>query len=210
MAQLLTLDEAASLNPLDAALVAIGFTKAQARILMESDFVDYDSFKLINKKDVLMVADSYGKRSTVSEQIQFGSTRLNRLVGLMHLVQDYARRGILADTNGMLPVTLDFIKMALQHTLIREDHANNKEIASKAADPGTLTFKVDFQSWTHGFRNYLNTIPGVTCIPLDYMIRDKVEPDIQEDVDYMVGLVLQAPLTVPPSAQITQKFMVTW
>jgi hypothetical protein len=60
---------------------------------------------------------------------------------------------------------------------------------------GTLTFKVDFQSWTCGFRNYLNTIPGVTGIPLDYIIRDKVEPDIQEDVDYMVGLVLQAPLT---------------
>jgi hypothetical protein len=35
MAQLLTLDEAASLNPLDAALVAIGFTRAQAWILME-------------------------------------------------------------------------------------------------------------------------------------------------------------------------------
>jgi hypothetical protein len=64
----------------------------------------------------------------------------------------------------MLPVSLDFIKMALQHTLILEDHANNKEIASKAADPGTLTFKVDFQSWTCGFRNYLNTIPGVTGI----------------------------------------------
>jgi hypothetical protein len=41
----------------------------------------------------------------------------------------------------------------------------------------------------------LNTIPDVTGIPLDYIIRDKVEPDIQEDVDYMVGLVLQAPLT---------------
>jgi hypothetical protein len=69
MAQLLTMDEAASLNPLDAAVVAIGFTRAQARILMENGFVDYDSFKLINKKDVLVVADSYGKRSTVSEQI---------------------------------------------------------------------------------------------------------------------------------------------
>jgi hypothetical protein len=94
MAQLLTLYEAASLNPLDAALVAIGFTRAQAWILMENDFVDYNSFKLINKKEVLMVADSYGKRSTVLERIQFGSTRLNRLVRLMHLVQDYARRRI--------------------------------------------------------------------------------------------------------------------
>jgi hypothetical protein len=61
MAQLLTLDEAASLNPSDAALVAIGFTRAQAWILMENDFVDYDSFTLINKKYVLMLADSYGK-----------------------------------------------------------------------------------------------------------------------------------------------------
>jgi hypothetical protein len=113
----------------------------------------------------------------------------------MHLVQDYACRGILADTNGMLPATLDFIKISLQHTLICEDHANKKEIASKAADPGTLTFKVDFQSWTCGFRNYLNTISGVTGIPLDYILRDQVEPDIQVDVDYTVGLVLSAPLT---------------
>ena len=148
MAQLLTVEEAANLNPLDVALMAIGFTAAQTRVLVENDFIDYDSLKLIDKKDVLMAADSYGKRSTVAERIQFGSTRLNRLVGLMHLVQDYARRGVSADVNGMLPVTLDFIKMALQRALIRKDHANNKEIASKAADPGILTFKVDFQSWT--------------------------------------------------------------
>jgi hypothetical protein len=53
---------------------------------------------------------------------------------------------------------------------------------------------VDFQSWTQGFRNYLNTIPGVTGIPLDYVICDQAEPDLQEDVDYMVSLVLRAPL----------------
>jgi hypothetical protein len=40
---------------------------------MENDSVDYDSFKLINKKDVIMVADSYGKRPTVAERVQFGS-----------------------------------------------------------------------------------------------------------------------------------------
>jgi hypothetical protein len=40
---------------------------------LKNDFVDYDSFKLINKKDMIMVAASYGKRPTVAEQIQFGS-----------------------------------------------------------------------------------------------------------------------------------------
>jgi hypothetical protein len=67
MAHLLTMEEAAGLNPLDAALVAVGFTTAQARTLRENDFVDYDSFKLIKKEDVIMVADSYGKRPTVAE-----------------------------------------------------------------------------------------------------------------------------------------------
>jgi hypothetical protein len=95
-----------------------------------------------------------GKRSNVSEQIQVGSIQLNLVVGFLHLVQDYARRGILANTNGMLPVTLDFIIIALQHTLIREGHANNKENASKAAESETLTFKIDFQSWTCGLMNY--------------------------------------------------------
>jgi hypothetical protein len=67
MAHLLTMEEAASLNLLDAGLVAIWFTTAQAWTLMENDFVHYDSFNLINKKDVLMVANSYGKRPTVAE-----------------------------------------------------------------------------------------------------------------------------------------------
>jgi hypothetical protein len=107
----------------------------------------------------------------------------------MHPVQDYARHRILADTNGMLPATLEFIKMALQHKLMHEDHANNKAIASKAADPGTLSIKVDFKSSPCGFRNVMNTIPGVTGIPLDYIISDQVEADIQEDVELPFALI---------------------
>ena len=42
MAQLLTVEEAANLNPLDVALMAIGFTAAQTRVLVENDFIDYD------------------------------------------------------------------------------------------------------------------------------------------------------------------------
>ena len=68
--------------------------------------------------------------------------------GSKYLVQDYAYHGVSVDANEMLSVTLDFIKMALQHTMICKDHANNNDIASKAAEQGTLTFKVDFQSWT--------------------------------------------------------------
>jgi hypothetical protein len=181
---LLTEEEIGNLNTLPAALLMVGFTQPQVARLVNDDFINYDSFKLIDKKDILFVADSYGKRSVAAERIQFGNTRINRLVGLMHLVQDFARRGVSADANGLLPVTLEYMMFALQHAIIRQDHADNKEIASKAADPGTLTFKVDFQSWTRGFRNYLNTIPGVTGIPLDYVIRDQAEPDLQEDVEY--------------------------
>ena len=67
MAQLLTVEEAANLNPLDVTLMAIGFKAAQTQVLVKNDFIDYDSFELIDMKDVLMVADSYGKRSTVAE-----------------------------------------------------------------------------------------------------------------------------------------------
>jgi hypothetical protein len=62
----------------------------------------------------------------------------------------------------------------------------------QVSDPGMLTFKVDFQSWTQGFWNYWNTIPGVIGIPLDYVTHDRLGPDLQEDVDYMVSLVMHA------------------
>jgi hypothetical protein len=127
---LLTEEEIGNLNTLPAALLMVGFTQPQVARL---------------------VADLYGKRSVAAERIQFGNTRINRLVGLMHLVQDFARRGVSADANGLLPVTLEYMMLALQHAIIWQDHADNKEIASKAADPGTLIFKVDFQSWTQGF-----------------------------------------------------------
>jgi hypothetical protein len=67
MTHLLTTEEVDNLNPLDTSLVVIVFTIAQARILVENNFMDYESFKLFDKRDVSMVAESYGKRPTKAE-----------------------------------------------------------------------------------------------------------------------------------------------
>ena len=207
---LLTIDEQLALTPLIQALELIGFTEGQVYRLMQNDFTDYMSFAMLSKSDITHVADAYAKRTpaTIANQvaprnvnrIEFGNNRTMRLIGLMHLVQDHRRRGVSPDGDGNLPVTLDLILEALQNAQVREDHDNCKEIASKAADPGVLTAKMDFQVWIRGFRNYLNAIPGVTGIPLDYVIRESEEPIIDErlgEADYMVGLVMRAPLAGP-------------
>jgi hypothetical protein len=69
------------------------------------------------------------------------------------------------------------------------------DTSSKAADPGKLGNQVDWYTWSHGFVNYLNTIPGSTVIPLSYKVCELDEPtDLSDNDDYFTTLVSRAPL----------------
>jgi hypothetical protein len=69
------------------------------------------------------------------------------------------------------------------------------ETSSKAADPGKLGNSIDWYTWSHGFVNYLSTIPGSTGIPLSYVVRELDEPiDLIDNDDYLTTLVSRAPL----------------
>jgi hypothetical protein len=58
---------------------------------------------------------------------------------------------------------------------------------------------LDFQQWVCGFRNYLRTIPGLSGIPLDYVVREMDDPvlPVNGKIDYMQDLVQRAPLVGP-------------
>jgi hypothetical protein len=108
----LTVDEILHLSPLGIALQLIRFLEAKVARLIEEDIVDDNSIHLVDKKDILVVADSHGKWMPTVNCINFGITLTSRLVGLMHLVQDYTCCGV-SVVDGMLPGTLDYVMLAL-------------------------------------------------------------------------------------------------
>ena len=52
---------------------------------------------------------------------------------------------------------------------------------NKAADPGKLKDERKWTEWEPAFVNYLSTIPGVTGVPLSYVIRELETPTPGED-----------------------------
>ena len=55
---------------------------------------------------------------------------------------------------------------------------------SKAADPGKFKDKKKWAEWEPAFCNYLVTIPGVTGVPLSYVVCEKKIPDDDITVEY--------------------------
>jgi hypothetical protein len=177
----------------------IGFDAAQVVLIMESDLTSFASFRFIDEAGIRAVAEAFAKRTPAARRIEFGMTRIKMMMGVMHLVQDYDRHGADIDGN-TLTMALDLVTEGLLNAQICKHHADNKEVASKVANPGLLTLKVDFPVWIRSW----NTIPGITGIPLDYIIRDADEPYVHDGVnmevvnmDYMTFLTIKAPLDGP-------------
>jgi hypothetical protein len=49
---------------------------------------------------------------------------------------------------------------------------------SKAANPGKFKDERKWPEWEPAFINYLSTIPGVNGVPLSYVVREPVTPDL--------------------------------
>ena len=55
---------------------------------------------------------------------------------------------------------------------VRKIEGDQSDTLSKAADPGKLKDERKWTEWEPAFVNYLSTIPGVTGVPLSYVIRE--------------------------------------
>jgi hypothetical protein len=113
----------------------IGFDAAQVGLLMESDLTSFASFRFIHEAGIRAMAKAFAKRTPVARKIKFGMTRIKMMMGVMHLVQDYDCHGVDIDGN-TLTMALELITEGLLNAQICKHHADNKEVASKAADPG--------------------------------------------------------------------------
>jgi hypothetical protein len=68
---------------------------------------------------------------------------------------------------------------------------------SKAADPGKFKDERKWPEWEKAFINYLAIIPGVSGIPLSYVVRDAKDPKADANYgSFNERMIHRAPLTV--------------
>ena len=67
---------------------------------------------------------------------------------------------------------------------------------SKAADPGTFKDEKKWPDWEPAFVNYLSTIPGISGVPLSYVVCTNDDPDHDTDFedDFIARSIACAPL----------------
>jgi hypothetical protein len=69
---------------------------------------------------------------------------------------------------------------------------------SQAAEPGKLKDERKWPEWEPAFVNYLSTIPGVSGVPLSYIVREKETPELGVEYDsFNEQAVACAPLVGP-------------
>ena len=174
-------------------LQTIGFNADESAGIMEAGLSGFEDFRYLVEKDIRDMADEFGKRSMAQGRIVFGRGRTKKLTGVMHWVQDRFRAND-------VPYHEDFNEPALFEALslaqIRKSDIDLVDTNTKAANPGKFKDERKWPEWEKSFINYLSVIPGVSGIPLSYIVRDEEFP--AEGLLYATfndRMVNRAPLT---------------
>ena len=170
-------DEAGPIGPLPQVLQWIGFNPAQATRLHE-EFGDFDAIEDLSKKDINNLATSYASRPIAAGRIHFGLVKTKRLQSLVHWVADFGRINEEPTIVGLARDTfLEALKLAQERAEIRASEGDTAQARAKEASPGKLKSEKDWDKWEPAFENQLSVLPGVSGVPLLYVIREEESPD---------------------------------
>jgi len=177
-------------NPIWQALHTCGFQDPVINQRIRDDaFQTWEDFKILTEKDISELSDQYAKRTQNEGRVHFGLQRTKRLKGLMHWAQDCYRCGETPDINDF---NLDEANSALMRAKARKDMKDSKEKVDK---PSPLKGGNEFVKFISQLENYLESIIGVNGVPLKYIIRQEVQPGLQEQFDsYHQKVIATAPL----------------
>jgi hypothetical protein len=104
----------------------------------------------------------------------FGLGRTKKLVGAMHWVQDCYR---LNDLPEQVPFDEQALYGALSLSQVQKSDVELVATNAKAVDPGKFKDERKWPEWEKAFTNYLAVSPGVTGIPLSYVVRELENPE---------------------------------
>ena len=173
-------EEAAMALTMDTVLDWIGFDNvANRERLIAEGFTSFDDMELMEDKDVRDLAESYGQRTVIDGRCIFGMRRARLLTGLIHWVQDHDRIGkvpSLDEFDGDAAAFREALDVAAKRAKFRKVEKDQSDTISKAADPGKFKDEKKWALWEPSFCNYLATIPGITGVPLSYVVRVKETP----------------------------------
>ena len=105
----------------------------------------------------------------------FGLRRIRYLIGLVHWVQDYGRVGQTPTIEPFGDDAASFrevLDIAYDRAEVWRIEKEQPDTVSKAADPGKFKDERKWPEWEPAFCNYLSTIPGVSRVPLSYVVRE--------------------------------------
>jgi len=181
-------------NIIDQILEWIGFTEPQRNRLAQ-EFDSVDDIREWTDKDVHSLAESFSKRTTAEGKMYFGMARTKRLTALIHWVRDFER---VSETPTIRGLNQEGFRAALQvaaeRAEIRKQEAEHSSTISRESAPGKLKSERHFMDWKNGFQNMLSSIPGVSGIPLSYVIRDNDEPIRDGHETFIQECIACAPL----------------
>jgi uncharacterized membrane protein YgcG len=159
----------------DSILQTIGFADNEERVaIMTAGIAQFDDFRYLNEKDIRDMAEEFGKRTAANGRIVFGLGRIKKLIGAMHWVQDCYRSN---DSPDQVPFDEQALFGALSLSQVRKADIELVATNTKAVEPGKFKDERKWPEWEKAFTNFLAVIPGVTGIPLSYVIRELATPD---------------------------------
>lgn len=186
---------------MDTILTWIGFDQQATRDrIRDEGFGSFEDLMSTKEKDIRDLAESYGRRTLGDGRVIFGLRRIRHLIGLIHWVQDFRRVGEEPSIAGINDAAQfrEALDEAFDCADVRKIEKDQADTVSKAADPGKLKDERKWPEWEPAFINYLSTIPGVTGVPLAYVVRenDVAEPGMEYG-SFNERTIACAPLTGP-------------
>jgi hypothetical protein len=165
----------APLEGVDYLLDVVGFHDPAERMrLMEAGLANYEDFRYLVKNDIRDMAEEFSKRTVANGRMTFGLGCTKKLTGLMHWIQDCFRCNDYPDHTDF---DEDALAEAQSCAQIRKSDLELVNTNTKAANPGKFKDERKWPKCSKAFVNLLSVIPGVSGIPLAYIIHDEEEPD---------------------------------
>ena len=122
--------------------------------------------------------------------------RLKALHAVVHWVQDFRRVSGTPSIVGLNEISFkQQLTRALDRSVIRKSLKDQTATTSSEASPGPLDSERKWKQWEEKFINYTRTHLGSNGIPLSYVIREKDEPQVDEEyTDFVTQTIYCAPL----------------
>lgn len=159
------------LEGIDFLLDAIGFhNPAECLHLMEAGLANYEDFHYLIEKNIRDMAEEFSKWTVAQGCITFCLRCIKRLTGLMHWVQDCFHTN---DDSDHMAFNKEVLTEAQSHAPVCKSDTDLVDVNTKVADPGKFKDEHKWPKWSKAFHNYLSVIPGISRIPLVYVIHEK-------------------------------------